>query len=139
MRLTQAIVIILLCTPTSVAQKSKSVRKPEVSVTVEELQKDYADNVVAADRKYRLKLLEVTGKIKGIGRVPMSSDSFIAFETEGEILVQAHFFRENEDLLLKVKRGDTVTVIGYGAGLSKEMKLYISRCSALKKVDERDK
>jgi len=45
--------------------------------------------------------------------------------------------KENEDLVVKVKRGDTVTVIGHGAGITKEKKTDITPFSALKKVDER--
>src|SRR5215469_3005518 len=137
MRTIAAILLILLCTDASQGQKpkpkSKHLPKPDVTVTAEELQKDYADNEIAADRKYRLKTLEVRGKIKEIGRVPMSSSAYLAFETEGELIVLAHFLKENEDLVVKVKRGDTVAVIGYGAGITREKKIYVSRCCALKK------
>jgi hypothetical protein len=141
MRTTAAVLFIVLCANASSGQKPKlkpkPPPKPDVTVTVEELQKDYTDNEIAADRKYRLKILEVTGKIKEIGRVPRSTSTYLAFETEGDIVVLAHFLKENEDLVLKVKRGDTVTVMGHGAGMTRENKIYISQCSALKKVEER--
>ncbi len=138
MRTTTALLVILVWTNTLEAQKRKPKTPPKVnvSVTAEELQKDYADNPVAADKKYRLKTLEVTGKIKEIGRVPMSSSTYVLFETDGEIAVVAHFFKENENLILKVKRGDTVSIDGTGAGITKEKKIYISRCSSLNKVEE---
>jgi hypothetical protein len=141
MRTTAAFLIILVCANASKGQKPKpkpkSPPKPDVTVTAEELQKDYADNGVAADRKYRRKTLEVTGKIRKIGRLEMSSSTYLTFETEGDLVVLAYFFKEHEDLLLKVKRGDTVAVIGFGAGLTRDKKIWVSRCSALKKIEER--
>jgi hypothetical protein len=129
--------LVFSCASEAQRPKPNAPPKPDVTVTVQELQKDYTDNEIAAERKYRLKLLEVTGRIKEIGRVPMSSSTQIGFETEGDIMILAHFLKDNEDLVLKVKRGDTVTVIGNGAGLTKDKKLYITRCTALKKAEER--
>jgi len=74
-KLTGILLVILWFANASEGQRPKPMAppKPDVTVTVEELQKDYTDNEIAAERKYRLKTLEVTGKIKEISRVAKSS------------------------------------------------------------------
>src|SRR5271154_4133084 len=105
MRSTVAVVVILFCGGISEGQKPKKQKPPapSVTLTVEQYEKDYADNEVAAEKKYRLKTLEVTGKVKKIGRVPMSSSLVLTFETKGDFPILATFAKENEGLVTKVK------------------------------------
>jgi len=119
--------------------KPKPKDKPEVTAKVSELEKDYSDNPIAADKKYKGKTIELTGTIKEIGRVKMSSSSFISFEVEGKATVLAHFLKDNEALILKVKKGDRITVVGHCAGKTNDGDLWISRCSDLKKEEAEKK
>lgn len=85
-------------------EKQKKKPKPEVNATVSDLEGAYSDNPIAADKKYKGKVIQLTGKIDEIGRVKMSSSSYISFTIEGKVPIQAHFMKEQEDLLLKIKR-----------------------------------
>ena len=131
---------LLICIATAFGQAKpktspKPAPKPDITVKIAEFEKDYSVNPVAADKKYKGKTIDLTGTIEEIGRVSMSSATYISFKTDGPTIL-AHFLKSEEDLLLKVKKGDTVSVIGYCAGMPSDKKIYISRCSALKLADK---
>ena len=61
--------LTFLCCAGSGLEKSKSVPpNPSISVSAEQLISEYKDNEIAADQKYKGKLIQVTGRVDHVGK-----------------------------------------------------------------------
>lgn len=123
-----AAVLVILClaviigagcgsAPTA-AQPPKEPEPPKVEVSVKatDLYADYKANQVAADGKYKGKLLEITGEVDTIGKdvldtlyVTLKGDAYFGN-------VQCYFPDSAADALAKLKSGDNVVIQGKGDG-----------------------
>ena len=93
--------------------------KEEIQITsAYNLHTEYMDNEIAADKKYKGKQLEVTGNIKNIGKDVLGR-LYITLET-GDIFstIQVFFKSSEEDAIAELTKGQEVTIIGRGDGLS---------------------
>lgn len=91
--------------------------EPAISVSAEQLHKDYAANEVSADDRYRGQVLVVSGVVSAI-RKNIFDDPYIELATNHMFeSVSAHFEESSAGALGKLSRGDRVTVrcIGNGA------------------------
>ncbi len=89
---------------------------PQVTVTSATLLKEYSENEVAADEKYKEKVIEVSGKVVSVdngtfdnGMIVKLSDG--QYDFNGTMC----YMKEGEkDKVLKLKKGVSVTLIGKG-------------------------
>jgi hypothetical protein len=88
---------------------------PAVKVTAEELAKSYDENVVAADEKYKGKLLEVSGTVGRVGDGTPGIKTLAVLSPEGR-MVEARFPVADATQLGKLKSGQAVTVTGKCTG-----------------------
>lgn len=87
-----------------------------IKVTAEQLYSEYKENEVAADQKYKGKMLEVSGTINNIGK-DIVDNMYITLDT-GELIasVQCYFKKSEEETVAGLKKGQEVTVVGKGDG-----------------------
>lgn len=100
---------------TSVSTAQQATPEPAIVVTSDKLASDYKDNQVAADAKYKDKIVEVTGTVDSIGK-DITDSSYVTFEGESQYSVinkvQAFFSKSNESALIDVKKGQKLTLRG---------------------------
>ena len=85
-----------------------------ITVTAAELFRDYEANEVAADEKYKGKMIGVQGTVKSIGKDIVGS-MYITLSTEeryGIMSVQCMFDDEFKNQLAQLKKGQNVMVSG---------------------------
>lgn len=87
-------------------------------VSAYDLHTEYMNNEIAADKKYKRKQVEVTGNIKNIGK-DILGRMYITLET-GDIFstIQVFFKSSEEDAVAELTKGQEVTIVGSGDGLS---------------------
>ncbi len=100
--------------PAQVAEKPKA--ENLVSVTSVELSKDYEENTVAADQKYKGKKFKVTGSITSIdtdftGAPYLTLTGFNEFSNP-----QFKFDEDSKGKIASLKKGNKVTLICEGDG-----------------------
>lgn len=89
---------------------------PVVTVTSVNLSKDYSDNEVAADAKYKGKLIEVSGKVTGIDNGTFDNEMIVKL-SDGSYDMSAtwcHMKESERDKVLALKKDQQVTLIGTG-------------------------
>src|SRR5438045_1260717 len=60
---------------------------PVATLTAEQFLEEYKKNQIGADQKYKDKLIQVTGKVSGIGKLPLAGYYIdIGSAAEGELL-----------------------------------------------------
>jgi uncharacterized protein YqgC (DUF456 family) len=87
-------------------------------VTAIQLAEDYKANEIAADAKYKGKLLEISGIVGSIGKDILSTP-YITFQTEQYAIinqVQCMFAKTDEQVLANLSKGQSVTVTGEVSG-----------------------
>ena len=98
--------------PTEVPAPTATPVQPDVEVTVEQLVKAYEENELAADRVYKGKLAAITGKVESVNE--MLGRRFVVLEPDylSIIDVSCYFEREHVEQLVKLKKGQVITVQG---------------------------
>ena len=92
--------------------------KPDISLTSSELYNAYEANEVAADNKYKDKILEVTGKVSKIYKNPIKDDEIIVKlnglkDNEYEIMgIDCHFDSSHTEEAANLSEGQKITIIG---------------------------
>lgn len=108
------------------ADKPVQAEKP-IQVTAKNLTKEYEDNELAADGKYRDKPLAVSGKISNIaetfGSISVSLDGHNQIAT-----VMCSFEDDQKDAVMKLKKGGNVTLIGTGDGSTAGLYVGLKQC-----------
>lgn len=105
-------------TTNKVAEKPAEPAKltPQVTVTSAILAKDYSENEVAADAKYKGKLIEISGKVYSIDN-GISDNEIIIKLSDGQYDLTGPmcYMKESEkDKVLTFKKGQQVILIGTG-------------------------
>ena len=88
---------------------------PVLSVNSKTLYKDYSNNEIAADDKYKGKIIQVTGTIRDIGNDIMD-DAYVTLIGD-EFFGDIQCFFSDKSNLVDVKKGQRITVVGYCDGL----------------------
>ena len=97
---------------------------PSVIITASKLYKEYNSNEIAADEKYKGKIIEVTGVIRDIGNDIMDNAyiTLVGNEYFGDI--QCYF--NEKSVVAKLSKGKRITVIGSCSGLM--INVQINNC-----------
>ena len=95
--------------------KVTSDSNPSVTISASKLYKEYNENEIAADEKYKGKIIEVTGVIRDIGNDIMDNAyiTLVGNEYFGDI--QCYF--NEKSVVAKLSKGKRITVIGSCSGL----------------------
>jgi len=103
---------------TSETAKQDEVKKEELLViSAVELSKAYEENEVAADEKYKGKMIETTGKIAGIDNGVTDKDLIVKL-SDGKYDMRTTYCYMNaseKDKVIAFKKGQQVTLIGKGS------------------------
>lgn len=93
--------------------------EPDITVNATVLSAEYQENEIAADEKYKGKILLVSGTIDDIGKDLM--DSIYVSLSDGEEFsfsgVQCFFSDSQTSVAAKLKKGQTITIKGKCDGL----------------------
>lgn len=94
------------------------------------LYKDYTDNPINADKKYRDKKLQVSGTISTIGR-DVGQTPYITFNVDeyGAQTVKMAF--DSDDVVASFQKGQSVTVQGTCSGIFMSTVVEIDNCSVI--------
>lgn len=99
-------------------KKEKKVQSSEasVSVTAAQLYKDYEANEVAADAKYKGKVIAVSGVVGNIGK-DLLDKMYVSLKT-GHVIgsVQCFFAKSHQSELANMKKNTEVTLKCMGGG-----------------------
>ncbi len=112
-----ALIVIIMLTPA--VTKSADVAQMAIIITAEQLYEEYEENEVAADLKYKNKLLQVTGIVKSIGKT-IGDKPYISLQT-GAFSSQVTFYFPSEtynEKLATLKKGTTIKIKGICKGKS---------------------
>lgn len=104
-------------------------RKPEVTVTIRDLLKDYSGNELAADAKYKGKLVGVAGYVDQIKK-DITDEPYVTLGTGKEFEIpqaQLYFGEGAEGVLATLKKGQTAVVICRCDGLM--MNVILKDCT----------
>ena len=99
---------------------------PDFEVTLDQLAKEYKNNVSVADSKYGGRTLAITGLVDN---KLLGSSVIFAGSREHGFATQCFFDKDEADSLKKVKSRDEITVIGVCMGRDKnDGPLMITKC-----------
>ncbi|MFL2599405.1 MAG: OB-fold protein [Flavobacteriaceae bacterium] len=116
--------IIALASLENDAPPINSETKPVLKVTSKTLYKEYNNNEIAADDKYKGKIIQVRGTIRDIGKDIMD-DAYISLIGD-DFFGDVQCFFPDKSYLLNLKKGQRVNVIGYCDGLF--MNIILQNC-----------
>ena len=104
--------------------KVTSDSNPSITISASKLYKEYNENEIAADEKYKGKIIEVTGVIRDIGNDIMDNAyiTLVGDEYFGDI--QCYF--NEKSVVAKLSKGKRITVIGSCSGLM--INVQINNC-----------
>lgn len=104
-----------------VKEKPKAEENPKVETVVIsalDLYNAYDSNEVSADQKYRDKQLEVTGKVKDIGK-DIFDKIYVTLDVGAGIgSVYISFEKGQDDAIAALSKGQNLTVVGKGGGFT---------------------
>ncbi len=89
---------------------------PQVTVTSAVIAKDYSENEVAADEKYKGKIIEVSGKVASVDNGILDNEMIVKL-SDGEYDFSGpmcYMEKSEREKVLAFKKGDKVTLIGEG-------------------------
>lgn len=110
-------VFLALASDTKEKDKEKEVKKAAVTakITAPNLLKEYKDNEVRADGKYKGKVLEVSGTVDGIGKDLMDT-MYVSLKGDVIFGIQCMFAKKHESKLASLKKGQEITLKGKCTG-----------------------
>ncbi|MFA5993655.1 MAG: hypothetical protein WC823_01705 [Parcubacteria group bacterium] len=104
-------------TPADVAKPAEPQKTvPQVTVTSATISKDYSENEVSADAKYKDKLIEISGKIVSVSNGTFDSEMVVKLsDGQYDISGAMCYMKTSErDKVLAFKKGQQVSLIGTG-------------------------
>lgn len=109
-------------------ETKQEVKEEVIQVSAVDLAKAYEENEVKADKSYKDKTAEITGKVSDIGVVAGQTYVVLSAEKDFAITnVQCFFKEQNEiDKVSNLKKEDTVTIQGKIDG--KSMNVGVNDC-----------
>ncbi|MCL2831441.1 MAG: hypothetical protein FWD77_12015 [Betaproteobacteria bacterium] len=118
------------------SEKVENVKEDEVIiVSAVDLLKAYDANEVAADSKFKGKIVEITGKVESIGK-DITDDQYISIDAGDPIRsVQCYFQESASSELAQVSKGQRITIRGKVDGLAMNV---ILKGSKIVKATEKD-
>jgi hypothetical protein len=92
--------------------------KPDAVVTADELLEEYAKNEIAADQKYKDKLVQISGKVTKVEKTP-GLGYYVGLGTAREdapLGIMCYLDSSAEADAAKLNSGDSVSLLGYCRG-----------------------
>lgn len=116
-------------TSSSTPTKMEEPKEEAIKVTATKLAEDYDNNEIAADQKYKGKIVEITGTLKSIEA--MLGSQFITIEGN-QILsdIQCFFDKSKESELAALQKNKSITVRGRVDG--KSLNVGVKECEIVK-------
>lgn len=110
---------------------SESLTAEAVNIDYKTLYKDYEDNAISADKKYRGKKLVLTGAIANIDR-DIGQNPYITFNLDeyGAQSIKMSF--DDDDTVAALKKGQKVTVVGTCGGTFASTIVVLNDCAIVK-------
>jgi hypothetical protein len=103
---------------------------PDVKVTAEQLYKDYQDNSVAADQKYKDKVVQVTGKVLKVGKDTFGNEMVsLATGADLELGITCYFGESARPDAAKLSPGQTAVMTGRCVGLRAGSYIQLNDCT----------
>ncbi len=92
---------------------NSSAKEPDYVLTSGELIKEYKENAISADNKYKGKIVEVTGKIDSIDK-DILNDEYISLSGDDGIFdyIQCYIAKSDISKISNYKVGDSITIVG---------------------------
>lgn len=109
-------------------QSSSSSRPDATKVDYKVLYKDYEDNPINADSKYRDKKLQLTGTIANIDR-DIAQSPYITFNIDEYGAKSIKMAFDDDEVVAKLKKGQKVTVVGTCGGSFASTIVTLNDCS----------
>lgn len=102
--------------------------EPEVIVVAKDLAQEYDDNEIKANKNYKDKFAEITGKVSSIGEVLSSTYVVLSAEKDFALTQVQCFFKDKSEIdkIAEISKGDTVTIIGTIDG--KSLNVEVENC-----------
>ncbi len=113
------------------ASSSESPSSSATKVDYKVLYKDYSDNPINADKKYKNKKLILTGPIANIDR-DIGQSAYITFNVDTYGLNNIKMSFPDDDTVAKLKKGQTVTVVGTCGGTFTSTLVVMNDCTIIK-------
>jgi len=108
-------------------EKEVSTQSPSYTISAQKLYADYEANEVAADKKYKGKILVVIGEIDDIGK-DITDTIYITLKGNKYFgSIQCFFSKDNEDEIVNLSKGNYVAVKGKCDG--KFMNILLRGCT----------
>ena len=109
------------------ANANETIAEKPIKLNAKELTKAYEENELAADEKYKDKTLAVTGKVSNIaetfGSITVSLDGHNLV-----VSVMCSFDEAEKENVIKLKKGQQVTLIGKGDGMTGGLYAGLKEC-----------
>lgn len=112
------------------ASASSIIKDDAVEIDYKVLHKDYMDNPIKADSRYKNKKLIVSGKVSDIDR-EIDQRPYITFEISALETIRMDFDKKNESEVAKLKKGQTVKVVGECTGTLISTTVVLEDCNIL--------
>jgi hypothetical protein len=113
-RVVLALALLVLCGGCPSSEKTNKAAA-EIRVSAVDLCKEYEANVVAADEKYRGKVIVVSGQIEDIGKT-LGDTPELTLASNHLKGVVCQFFNDQKPRFADVSKGKTVSIKGKCAG-----------------------
>lgn len=126
------ILVLVLSRNRTDQNKAAPITSEPIIVSLDDLVKDYTDNEIAANRKYKDKLVGVVGRIKSVETV--FGKAFVVLESTKDVQftnVQCFFDDNHIDELAKLNKGQVVAIGGTCTG--KFLNIALTKCLMLKR------
>ncbi len=121
--------------PTSSQSETKQTAKEEevLEVDYNVLHQDYQENAIAADAKYKGKILKLTGPVDDINR-EIAGNPYITFKVGDQYSfknVRITFKKAEEQKVSTLKKGQSVTIKGKCTGLLLTTTVSLNDCEII--------
>jgi len=114
--------------------KTQERQEDILKMNYEVLHKEYMDNPIAADAKYKGKTLQLTGKVDNIDR-EIAGNTYITFHVGEKYSFQdirITFKKSQESEVAKLKKGQQITIQGECRGTLLSTTVSLNNCEIIK-------
>ncbi len=101
----------------------------DYNVTASQLFGEYESNEVAADSKYKGKMIYIEGTIQSVGKDILGNE-YVALEVSNNIIATVQCFVKDANSLIRLKKGQKVSLLGKGDGYL--LNVFLRKCEVIK-------
>jgi Lipoprotein NlpI, contains TPR repeats len=123
-----AIFILVIALEFLILSASLRAEEKPIRIAADKLMDAYLNNEIAADARYKEKLLAVTGNVANVGK-DISDTVYVVLETGVMVFKIQCFFKKGDDTAFaQIDSGVQVTIIGRCDGKLKEGNVFLRDC-----------